>query len=142
MKRALTIFIAILLLVDLSGCGKQKDMIKAYSEIDEYYVYMSSVPGLPISIEIISDGYDGAIICCDKGDFLSWGQETDHKVIWIGDEYHFRDREVKIYWGPGAAEKDASIEISLFKDSKVIFAKTYRIKANEDRGFSFVGDEQ
>ena len=72
-----------------------------YSELDRYQRTMSSVPGLPITIECYpsEDEWNHRLtVTCDSGELIRW-QENGIVVV-EGNRYHADYANTIIYWRP------------------------------------------
>lgn len=118
MNKKLPLLIILVLLVILAGCGI-KVVAHITSPIDSYAVFMSSVPGYPLEVELdISGDKPDKItikIETDNGSFLEWG--IDMKVRNIGKAIEYTDSTV--YWSP------FDEETGIARTAKIIVTTSY-----------------
>lgn len=99
MTNKFTIHILLVLLIVLTGCGI-KVVPHITSPIDSYAVFMSSVPGYPLEVELDIKGREPDEIVIkfktNNGVFLEWGD--DMKVRNFGKAIDHT--EGIVYWSP------------------------------------------
>lgn len=124
MKKSLySSIVLMLVLVALIGCSKKATdiVVSISSSIDEYTPAMSSVPGLPLTVNIGGEDEQSNIVYiwkAEEGDFLSW-KSSDGIVNTLGNECTIE--ESTIYWIPNGEKKE----------NKDTFKITVKVKNNE-----------
>lgn len=149
MKKSLyTSIVLILVVIVLISCSKKPSdiIVSISSSIDEYTPVMSSVPGLPLTVNISGEYEQNNIVYiwkAEEGDFLTW-KSSDGKVNILGNECTVE--ESTIYWIPNY-EKTENIDKDILKitvevknnESEVIIGqKTIEIYCSEKFRYSIL----
>lgn len=104
------------------------------SSIDYYQLTMSSVPGLPLTLNVLKDDskYRYSInISASAGHFLSW---EDNIIEEIGDRVFMDYTDFIVYWSP-LIDVDidyADILIEVKQGDDIIVKNTYQIVLSDD----------
>lgn len=133
----------VVLLTVLTGCGI-KVVPHITSPIDSYAVFMSSVPGYPLEVELDIKGRKPDIIIIkmetENGIFLEWG--SDMKVSDLGKSVEYT--EGTVYWSPISEKSDnvrstkITVTISYMGTMGRVTAATVKsIYKDEDGMYSF-----
>ncbi len=100
MKKTFNLILIVFLVFSMNGCSIPKVTVDISSPIEFYSPVMSSVPGMPINVEvnvISDDTYEISIeMETDHGTILEWG--SDMKVNDLGRSVTYHDGTR--YWSP------------------------------------------
>lgn len=139
-----SIVFLILVLFVLIGCTKKAPdiIVSISSSIEEYTPVMSSVPGLPLTVNISGEDEQSNIVYfwkAEEGTFLSW---KDGIVNTLGNECTIEDST--IYWIPyfkTKVNKDTLkiiVEVKNNESEVIIGKKTIEIDCSKEFWFSIL----
>ncbi|QYR19176.1 hypothetical protein KZ483_14530 [Paenibacillus sp. sptzw28] len=98
--------------------------------LGQYSMFMSSVPGFPITI--VSKDADQISLRTSEGELLLWNP-SDSKVRYQGKEAIVKSGDT-IYWSPlvdGQVATESMLEITAYKDKKKLGSNVIEIKSED-----------
>ena len=139
MNKKFLVLATVLLIIVMTGCSIPEVKVEVSSSIEFYSPVMSSVPGLPINVNVevsINEPYDISIeMKTDNGTILEWG--SDMKVNDMGQSVIYHDGTR--YWSPFDEElgiaQSAEIEVKVTVKGtglKTIVRQNIHISKNSD----------
>lgn len=129
----------LLVLLCLVSCDDFKksfqfdDYVKVTSPMENYTMAISSVPGLPIDVEILKDAEDISFeVTVDKGELLNW---DDSIVDLLGTRIDLDYEDNRFYWAPREVYTEScQLVFHVYYKEEVIFEKNYTIVLG-DQGY-------
>lgn len=143
MKKIIALILCLLLIsLFLLGCQRKKAEVLIKPEINMYSPSMSSVPGIPLKGEFVTENGNSKVTyhwTCEEGIFLNWEQDSG-KISSLGKD--FKNSGEKIYW---SVDTNNKIQKSSFKiylkaeesdSSKVLAEASIEIQQNKEGFFT------
>jgi len=139
MKKMFVILLLILLMnIVLIGCEKQEEeskinLVEVIMPIEEYALTMSSVPGLPLQINIDSNTKKDGLsieISVQMGTLIKWDDTS--KVVKLGDKALLKYEDQTIYWSPIVDDlivkfDDTQVVVNIYKNNEILESCTFDI---------------
>lgn len=122
----------LLLLLCLVSCDDFKDSFKfedyvtVSSPMDNYTMAISSVPGLPLDVEILKDAEDISFeVTVDRGELLNWDR-SNIEILGQSTTLDFEDS--RFYWSPREVYTEpCQLVFHVLYKEEVIYEKNYSI---------------
>ena len=112
------------------------DQIEIISSVEKYTLSMSTVPGLPLTVQLNTAELDNKkefIWKSEKGEFLTW-EKTGGKVKLLDDVSSVKTDT--IYWVPGTLQWNDSIQLIVdikdLESNKIIGRKKVEINSSDE----------
>lgn len=141
-KKLLSFILIFAIFFTFSSCGDKRVEVSIKPEISTYSPLMSSVPGIPLSVELKTGTYGKNIRyhwVAEKGALFTW-QHDGGKVNELGKD--FKTNEQKVYWSVDINKKikEASFKIYLYiedvETSEVLSQANIQINQDKEGFFS------